>query len=652
MGIGLILSVAGLILLAPIGHHGRGLIADPALRFDTVAVLLAAGISVLLTSRRPLAFWLVLTIVGSIGYVSERSSPWAPPGWHDRVLLISVVLFAAAALLAAVPAPRTGGPALVLTAAIGGILWLGRHYPSLIGSSTGTRDFLVDAFFALATVVLARWLRAAQRSRAGFVLTAGGIAAYTLEQARPWAPAGWHDRIAVVAAITTIIGITASIADYVVRESYGMAFVAGAGWGLGAVVVRHQQPWQARIGPGVAGVLDIVSVGLLVVAVTALICFAIQVVTEARRQYREEADVVDDNVFAEFGIPMIVLSGGCFLLAGTALTALRVFEQSSAGTFGLCLLVLAGLAAGFAGVWAVLAAVADRRDPAPAPRRIDELPAFLVKTVTIGPGVLGPGPAIAYAGVALLLSCTFVLNTTVAWFTIGLAGGALVVAGATLSCGRLLRRLGEQAATDPGSVRLSERHVREQQALASKAAAAGGAGVVLLFMVRSQVVPTPLRAVLSLLVVAGFVVASEAPVQLLVALADKRDEVGWNDAKRDRRLRRPTRLAVAGLILSVAGTIWVTSFDLADWVRAVCTLAAILGFCSAFAFGVFAIVTIVETIRTGDRTVADRARRIATTKDSLFRLLPAPRCELAPVEEELEALLDLGPPGWAEGRGA
>lgn len=667
MGIGLILSVAGLILLAPVGNDGQGLVTDPALRLDTAAVLLTVGIGLLLTSRSPLAFWLVFTLVGSIGYVSEQNSPWAPPGWHDRVVLISVVLFAAAMLLAAVPAPQTGGPALMLSALIGGILWLGQRFPSILPWSDGVQAFLVDAFSAVAAVVLALWLRHVKRSRAGFVLTVGGIAAFATEQVRPWAPAGWHDRILLIAMIAALIGVAAAVADYVVRESYGMVFVAGTSWGLAAMVAGHQQPWRARIDPAFAGLLGVVAAGLLVVAVTGLVCFAIQTLTELRRQYREDAngDETEGDLLSAFCTQLIVLSGGGFLLAATAFTTLRAYEQTGLGAFGLGLLVVAGLAAGFAGAGIVLVVAADHRDLTRPPQGLDELRAFVTRAVTVGPHALGPGPAVAYVGVALLLSCTVILNSAAAWFTLGLAGGALVVAGATMSMRTLLRGLGHQAAVHAGSVRLNASQIREQETLASRATAVGGGSVVLLFLVRAEAVPTTLRFVLSILMVLGLVLAAEAPVHLLVALQGKWDKVGWSDARRDPRLRSPGRVAVAGLVTSVAATVWVTSFDLEDWLRAVLTLAAIVGFCVLFGFGAFAIITVSETIRTGDRTLAHRAERVAVTQGNLYRLLPVPRRaatvptpwddepelalwvdedNLTPYGEGIEDILDTPPP--------
>ncbi|MFI6075366.1 hypothetical protein ACIA5C_27780 [Actinoplanes sp. NPDC051343] len=206
MGVGLFLVVAGLILLAPIGPDGQALISDPTHRLDAVAVLLTAGICLLLLSGRPLAFWLVSTLVGSLGYVSEQSNPWAPPGWHGRVVLISIVLFASAMLLAAVPAPETAGPVPVLTVLLGGLLWLGQHRSSLMPWGAGVQAFLVDAFCVLAATVIILWLRLAKRSRAGFVLAVGGVAAFATEQFRPWAPAGWHERVFVISAITMVIG--------------------------------------------------------------------------------------------------------------------------------------------------------------------------------------------------------------------------------------------------------------------------------------------------------------------------------------------------------------------------------------------------------------------------------------------------------------
>ena len=51
--------------------------------------------------------------------------------------------------------------------------------------------------------------------------------------------------------------------------------------------------------------------------------------------------------------------------------------------------------------------------------------------------------------------------------------------------------------------------------------------------------------------------------------------------------------------------------------------------------------------RTGDRTVAHRAERIAATKGNLYRLLPAPRVvehHLFPEWDIAEEVLDLDPP--------
>ncbi|MFC7278690.1 hypothetical protein ACFQS1_32390 [Paractinoplanes rhizophilus] len=648
MGIGLILAAAGLLLLLPVGNDGQGLIADPVQRFDSVAVLVTAGVSLLLTSRRPLAFWLVLTIVGSIGYITEQSNPWAPPGWHNRVVLISVVLFAAATLLSAVPAPRSSGAALLLTGVIGGILFLGEQRPGLVPWGDEVHAFLVDAFFLMATVVVVLWLRDRKRSRAGFVLTVSGITAYALEQTSAWAPAGWHNRIAVMAAIAAIIGIVAAIADDVGRKSYGMAFVAGTGWGIGAIVARHQQQWQSYIGPRLAGVLDIVSTGLLVVAVTALVCFTIQVATEALRQFREQEDERNAYRVPEFCIGLILVSGGGFLLAAIALAGLRVFDQNRLGAFGLGLLTVAGLASGFAAGWIALAAAADLGRMASPPRDRYELATFVAESVIDGPRDLGPGPVVAFSGTALLLICAIVFGATPAWLTLGLAGGALVVVGAALSSARFLQELAVRAERDPGLVRLSPTQLWQQQKLASRAVAAGGIGIVLLFLVHSETVPIALRFLLSLAAIAGFVVAaSEAPVHLLVALQGTRDDVGWTETKNDRRLRRPTRVALAGLIASVTATVWVTSFPLDTWQRTVLTLTAIAGFCVVFAFGVLAIVTVTETIRTGDRTVAHRAERIAATKGNLYRLLPAPRRaahDLRPEWDLAEEAFDFEPP--------
>ncbi|MFI6075365.1 hypothetical protein ACIA5C_27775 [Actinoplanes sp. NPDC051343] len=359
-----------------------------------------------------------------------------------------------------------------------------------------------------------------------------------------------------------------------------MVLLFGAGWGIGALAVGHERPGRSQIEPAYAALLKVLGTSLLVVAVTGLICFVIQMVASSIEEYRQDTQGGDTEreLLAGFCVQSTIAAGGGVLLGVAALTTLRVYHQNGFTKGGLLLLILAGMGVGFAGIGAALAAAIDHRNLTRLPQNVDEVGAFLVRAATTGPYALGPGPAIIYAGTTLLSSCMFIVNTALAWFTLGLAGGALAVVGATLSVSANLRRLSDRAAAGFSSVRLSVAQVWQQEGLASRATATGGGAVMLLFLVRAELVPTPLRVLLSLLVVSGFVLAAEAPAPLLVALQSRQGEFSWHDAKSDRRVHTRFRAAATALAASFAATVWVTSFHLDTWVRAVLTLVAIAGF--------------------------------------------------------------------------